>query len=148
MLPNCSTQRPIIRLTRHDYGVSFLDFSGVIRAGNNLDEAREMATEALAFHLEGLSQDGGAAPEPSSLKDIMAIAENKDGVAVLIEAPAAEVKSVRINITMPVRGARHHNENIGRLPLVIIMAHVARSSRPRRRCPTPSRAPNRSGYRL
>jgi hypothetical protein len=31
----------------------------------------------------------------------MAIAENKDAVAVLIEAPAAEVKSVRINITMP-----------------------------------------------
>ena len=60
-----------------------------------------MATEALALHPEGLSQDGGAAPEPSSLKDIMAIAENKDGVAVLIEAPAAEVKSVRINITMP-----------------------------------------------
>jgi hypothetical protein len=59
-----------------------------------------MATEALALHLEGLSQDGEAAPEPSSLEEIMAIAENKDGVAVLIEAPAAEIRSVRINITM------------------------------------------------
>ena len=28
-------------------------------------------------------------------------AQNKDGVAVLIAAPAAEVKSVRINVTMP-----------------------------------------------
>jgi predicted RNase H-like HicB family nuclease len=84
-----------------DYGVSFPDLPGVISAGSNLDEARKMATEALAFHLEGLSQDGEAAPEPSSLEEIMAIAKNKDGVAVLIEAPAAEVKSVRINITMP-----------------------------------------------
>ena len=84
-----------------DYGVSFPDLPGVISAGSNLDEARKMATEALAFHLEGLAQDGEAAPEPSSLEEIMAIAENKDAVAVLIEAPAAEVKSVRINITMP-----------------------------------------------
>jgi len=84
-----------------DYGVSFPDLPGVISAGSNLDEARKMATEALAFHLEGLAQDGEAAPEPSSLEEIMTIAENKDGVAVLIEAPAAEVKSVRINITMP-----------------------------------------------
>ena len=28
-------------------------------------------------------------------------AQNKDGVAVLIAAPAADVKSVRINVTMP-----------------------------------------------
>jgi hypothetical protein len=28
-------------------------------------------------------------------------AQNKDGVAVLIATPAAEVKSVRINVTMP-----------------------------------------------
>ncbi len=31
----------------------------------------------------------------------MANAENRDGVAVLIAAPAAEIKSVRINVTMP-----------------------------------------------
>jgi predicted RNase H-like HicB family nuclease len=84
-----------------DYGVSFPDLPGVITAGSNLDEARKMATEALEFHLEGMAQDGEAAPEPSSLEEIMAIAENKDGVAVLIEAPAAQVKSVRINVTMP-----------------------------------------------
>jgi predicted RNase H-like HicB family nuclease len=84
-----------------DYGVSFPDIPGVITAGSTLDEARAMAAEALAFHLEGLAQDGEAVPEPSSLEEIMAIAENKDGVAVLIEAPAAEVKSVRVNVTLP-----------------------------------------------
>ena len=60
-----------------------------------------MGAEALALHLEGLAADGEAAPEPSSLEEIMKDAQNKDGVAVLIAAPAAEVKSVRINVTMP-----------------------------------------------
>jgi predicted RNase H-like HicB family nuclease len=84
-----------------DYGVSFPDLPGVISAGSNLDEAREMAAEALIFHLEGLAEDGEAVPEPSSLEEVMAVAENRDGVAVLIEAPAEQVKSVRINITLP-----------------------------------------------
>ena len=84
-----------------DYGVSFPDLPGVISAGKTLDEARDMAAEALAFHLEGMAADDEAAPEPSSLEKIMGDAQNRDGVAVLIAAPAAEVKSVRINITMP-----------------------------------------------
>jgi len=84
-----------------DYGVSFPDLPGVISAGSTLDEARDMAAEALALHLEGLAEDGEAAPEPSSLEEIMTSAENKVGVAVLIAAPAVEVKSVRINVTIP-----------------------------------------------
>jgi len=84
-----------------DYGVSFPDLPGVISAGSTLDEARDMATEALALHIEGLIEDGEAIPEPSSLEDIMANAENRDGVAVLIAAPPAPVKSVRVNVTLP-----------------------------------------------
>ncbi|WP_445490260.1 type II toxin-antitoxin system HicB family antitoxin [Rhodopseudomonas sp. RCAM05734] len=84
-----------------DYGVSFPDLPGVITAGTTLDDARAMATEALAFHLEGLAEDGEAAPEPSSLEEIMSDKVNRDGVAVLIDAPVEAVKSVRINITMP-----------------------------------------------
>ena len=84
-----------------DYGVSFPDLPGVITAGSNLDEARRLATEALTFHLEGLAEDGESVPEPSSLEEVMSVRENKDGVAVLIAAPNAEVKSVRINVTLP-----------------------------------------------
>jgi predicted RNase H-like HicB family nuclease len=84
-----------------DYGVSFPDLPGVITVGSSLDEARKLATEALAFHLEGLAEDGEAVPEPSSLEEIMRVRENMDGVATLIEAPANEVKSIRINVTMP-----------------------------------------------
>ena len=69
-----------------DYGVSFPDLPGVISAGKTLDEARDLAAEALAFHLEGLAADGDAAPQPSSLEKIMTDAQNKDGVAVLVAA--------------------------------------------------------------
>jgi predicted RNase H-like HicB family nuclease len=84
-----------------DYGVSFPDLPGVISAGRTLDEARSMAIEALALHLEGMSADGEAIPEPSSLEEIMANKENRDGVAVLVDAPMAVAKSVRVNVTLP-----------------------------------------------
>lgn len=83
-----------------DFGVSFPDFPGCITAGSTLDEARAMAEEALAFHVEGMLEDGEAIPEPSSLTDIMADTQNRDGVAVLV-ALKAEPKTVRVNITLP-----------------------------------------------
>lgn len=83
-----------------DYGVSFPDFPGCISAGVTLDEAREMAAEALALHIEGMVEDGEAIPEPSSLEQVMADHENRDGVAILV-ASEIRSKSVRVNITMP-----------------------------------------------
>lgn len=84
-----------------DYGVSFPDLPGCITAGSTLDEARDMAAEALAFHLEGLAEDNEAIPEPSSLEAVMAHAINRDGVAILVPASQSAPKSVRINITLP-----------------------------------------------
>ena len=84
-----------------DYGVSFPDFPGVVTAGETLDEARTMAEEALAFHVDGMIEDGDAIPEPSSLELIMAEPENRDGVAILVTLRSQPPKSVRINITLP-----------------------------------------------
>ena len=84
-----------------DYGVSFPDLPGCITAGKTLDEARDMAAEALGLHLEGVAEDGEAIPEPSSLETVMADATNRDGVAILVPAPSPAVKAVRINITVP-----------------------------------------------
>ena len=69
-----------------DHGVSFPDLPGVVTAGKTLDDARDMAAEALALHLQGIAEDGEAVPEPSSLEEVMASAENRDGVAVLVPA--------------------------------------------------------------
>lgn len=84
-----------------DFGVSFPDLPGCITAGSTLDEARDMAAQALAFHLLGMEQDGEAVPEPSSLEAVMADNENRDGVAILVQAPDGSAKSVRVNITLP-----------------------------------------------
>jgi predicted RNase H-like HicB family nuclease len=84
-----------------EFGVSFPDLPGCVTAGATLDEARDMAIEALALHLEGLEADGEPIPEPSSLDRVMGEAENQDGVAILVPAPAQVAKAVRVNITLP-----------------------------------------------
>ncbi len=96
--------RPYIALIHKDqdsdFGVSFPDLPGCVTAGATLDEARAMAEEALALHLEGLTADSEPAPEPSSLEAIMRAQENRDGVAILVDPPRAAAKSVRLNITL------------------------------------------------
>ncbi|HEY1943873.1 MAG TPA: type II toxin-antitoxin system HicB family antitoxin [Roseiarcus sp.] len=84
-----------------EFGVSFPDLPGCVTAGASLDEARDMAAEALAFHLEGLDQDGEPIPEPATLEAVMRDPANRDGVAILVAAPARSAKAVRINITLP-----------------------------------------------
>ena len=83
-----------------DYGVSFPDFPGCVTAGASLDEARGMAEEALAFHIDGMAQDGQSAPPPSSLETVMADAENRDGVAILVPV-SIRSRTVRVTITLP-----------------------------------------------
>lgn len=84
-----------------DYGVSFPDLPGVVTAGVDLDDARRMAAEALAFHIEGMIEDGDTIPEPSGLDAIMADPDNRDGVAILVSVAMPARKAVRLNITLP-----------------------------------------------
>ncbi|WP_428427925.1 type II toxin-antitoxin system HicB family antitoxin [Pararhizobium sp.] len=86
---------------KSDYGVSFPDFPGVISAGTDLDDARQMAADALAFHLEGLAEDGVAIAEPSSLETVMADPDNRNGVAILVGVKMDTKKAVRVNVTLP-----------------------------------------------
>ena len=87
--------------TDSDFGVSFPDFPGVITAGKTLDDARAMAEEALALHVEGMTEDGEPIPEPSSLEDVMSDPENRTGVAILVFLKTAQPKIVRVNVTLP-----------------------------------------------
>ena len=84
-----------------DYGVSFPDLPGCVTAGLDLDDARRMAEDALALHLAGMAEDEEPIPEPSSLEAVMADRENRDAVAVLVKAPLATAKTVRVNMTIP-----------------------------------------------
>ena len=85
-----------------DYGVSFPDFPGCVTAGSTIDEAKDMAHEALCLHTKGILEDGEKIPDPSSLEGIMADPENADAIAFLVVAiPDQKPKSVRVNITVP-----------------------------------------------
>jgi len=86
--------------TDTDYGVDFPDLPGCTTTGSTLDEAKEMAAEAIAFHIEGLIEDGEDIPAPSSLEEIMADKANKEAVAFLVPYQSSE-KAVRVNITLP-----------------------------------------------
>jgi len=84
-----------------DYGVSFPDFPGCITAGKTIDEAKDLAYEALLLHWEGLREDGEPLPAPTNLEDIVADPENADAVALLVvSVPDAQGKAKRINITI------------------------------------------------
>jgi predicted RNase H-like HicB family nuclease len=82
-----------------DFGVSFPDFPGCITAGRTLDEAKDMAAEALAGHIEVIRETGEPVPDPSTLDEVMINPDFQDGVAFLVsvEEPG---KTVRVNITL------------------------------------------------
>jgi predicted RNase H-like HicB family nuclease len=82
---------------RSDYGVSFPDFTGCVTAGKSLEEARELAVEALTLHIAGMVEDGEALPEPSTLDELARDPAMKGAVAFLVSAEAPE-KTVRVNI--------------------------------------------------
>jgi predicted RNase H-like HicB family nuclease len=85
-----------------DYGVSFPDFPGCITAGENLDEAKDMAIEALNGHIAVMRDGGEPIPAPSSLDTVMAQPDFHDGVAFLVHCATPD-KTVRVNITMTER---------------------------------------------
>src|SRR4051812_39618850 len=82
-----------------DFGVDFPDFPGCVTAGRTLDEARRMAAQALALHIEGMAEDGEAIPEPSTIDDLVNDPDMRRAVAFLISVDVPAEKTVRINIT-------------------------------------------------
>ncbi len=84
-----------------DFGVDFPDFPGCVTAGVTLEQARLMAAEALALHIEGMVEDGASIPTPSPLDIIMDDIVNRDAVAFLVETATRPVKAVRVNVMLP-----------------------------------------------
>ena len=84
-----------------DYGVAFPDFPGCVTAGTTQDEARRLAAEVLAFHVDGMRAGGESIPEPSTLDAIMGDPDNHDGFGFLVDLPDPPARSLRINVTLP-----------------------------------------------
>src|SRR5574343_1136459 len=98
-----------------DYGVSFPDFPGCVTAGKTIDEAKDLAQEALIFHIEGMMEDGAAIPAPSRLEEVMADPDYSGGLAFLVTVP--DSKAVRINISVPETALRKIDAAAKRLGL-------------------------------
>ena len=87
---------------KSDFGVSFPDFPGCITAGSSIDEAKDMAHDALSLHIKGMMEDGENIPTPSKLEDIMDDPDYADAAAILIVSVCeAKPRSIRVNITVP-----------------------------------------------
>ena len=88
--------------TKSDFGVSFPDFHGCITAGKNIDEAKDMAQEALTLHIQGMLEDGGQLPSPSRLEEIMNDPDYANAIAYLVvSVPDAKPRTVRVNVSVP-----------------------------------------------
>jgi predicted RNase H-like HicB family nuclease len=49
------------------YGASVPDLPGCVAVGETLEEVKRLIREAIAFHLEGLREEGLPIPEPTTL---------------------------------------------------------------------------------
>lgn len=89
----------IIHKEKHsNYGISFPDFKGCISAGKTMEEAKEMAKEALQFHIDSILEDGEELPNPSTLDQIKI--KYKAAETFLIVPVSVNSKAVRINMTI------------------------------------------------
>jgi predicted RNase H-like HicB family nuclease len=84
------------------FGVSFPDYPGCTTVAGSLDEAVNKAATVLAFHLEGLAEDGPL-PMPRTLaelaRDRRFRADVKGALAVLVPY-TPPTRAVRLNVTL------------------------------------------------
>jgi predicted RNase H-like HicB family nuclease len=64
----------VIETTGTGYSAYVPDLPGCVATGQTLAEVKRMIAEAIAFHIDGLRQDGLPIPEPSSSVDMVDVA--------------------------------------------------------------------------
>jgi HicB_like antitoxin of bacterial toxin-antitoxin system len=63
-----------------------------------LEAARQLATEVLEFHIDGMLEDRLPIPSPSSLESIMADPENAEAIPFPVMVP--DRGAVEVNLTL------------------------------------------------
>ena len=104
-----------------DFGVSFPDFPGCITADKTLDEARRMASEALALHIAGMIEDGDSIKPPSTLDALAKDPDRKGSVAFLVHVEPPAERTDRVNITA-------RQKQVERIDLLAKRAGLTRSA--------------------
>jgi len=138
-----------------DYGVTVPDLPGCFSGGSTMDEAIDMAREAIELHLEGLIEDGQLIPEACPVEVHRDDPDYRGGTwaVVAIDPANLRLKAKRVNITIPERildaidrFADAHNETRSRLLANAALAYIGRGG-PQASdtdpSPTPRRRPKR-----
>ena len=64
----------VIEKAEGNYGAYVPDLPGCVATGATIEETEREIQEAIAFHLEGLREDGLPIPEPSSRVEYVEVA--------------------------------------------------------------------------
>lgn len=86
-----------------DYGVIVPDLPGCFTAGSTVNEALDMAKEAVEGHIEVLLEDGDSLPAPRPIEEHMANPEYAGGIWMYVDVDALALlgKTSRYNLTLP-----------------------------------------------
>lgn len=92
----------------HAFGVVVPDLPGCFSAGDTLEEAFDMAKEAVEGWLEVCLDDGAEIPKPSSLEAISNLSDYQGWILGTVDVDMSKLsdKAERINITIPQRVLR------------------------------------------
>jgi len=83
-----------------DYGVAFPDFPGCTTVGRTLEEAKDLAKQALQGHIKVMTEHGETIPDPTPLDAVMADPDNASAVAFLVDVHAKREKAVPVTFTI------------------------------------------------
>ncbi|MDO5054326.1 MAG: type II toxin-antitoxin system HicB family antitoxin [Pasteurella oralis] len=88
---------------QHAYGVIVPDLPGCFSAGDTLEDAFLNAKEAIAFHIEGMLEDGDNIPQPSTIQNHQNNPEFAGFIFALVEVDLTHLmgKTEKINVTLP-----------------------------------------------
>jgi predicted RNase H-like HicB family nuclease len=96
------------------------DLPGCFSAGDSLEEAFDMAREAIAAHCETLAEDGAELPVPAPMAQHQADPDLAGWIWAMVDVPVERYfgPAEKINITVPARVlariddyARQHGES-------------------------------------
>jgi predicted RNase H-like HicB family nuclease len=65
----------VIEKGENNYSAYVPDLPGCVSVGDTLDEVKAEIREAIAFHLEGMREDGVEIPQPSSRAEYVEVGE-------------------------------------------------------------------------
>jgi len=63
----------VIEKSENGFGAYVPDLPGCIALGESVQETTKLIREAIEFHLEGISEDGLKAPEPTTVADYVEV---------------------------------------------------------------------------